>query len=105
MSNRFGSVKYDEIAELHKGVILPRVEGLELQIESLEHGKNKGKALDALELFYMYAGKALRDDQLARDQKVLREAQREAKMQERAAATNSQVVYVGAENSIQPGVK
>lgn len=65
--NKFDYVKYDEQAESQQAFYKEKFIGLDSVIESLESGRAKSLALTALEEAYMWVGKALRDEQIARN--------------------------------------
>lgn len=68
MSNRFSYVKYDHEA-MHKQETLKAVfEKVESMVEEmLGEGRAKALVLTHLEISYMWTGKQLRDDQIARN--------------------------------------
>ena len=68
MSGRFDYVKYDQRAVNQQNHIKTEVEGLELYLDKfLPNSRAKDLALQALEEFYMWCGKAIRDDQVKRN--------------------------------------
>lgn len=67
-AGRFDYVRYDGKAQAHQVAFKRHVELLEAEIEErLVSPKKKELALEHLELVYMCIGKALRDDQVARN--------------------------------------
>ena len=70
MSARFSHIKYDrEASDLSKSYRL-MFDEVEAQIENLPSGRAKALAMTKLEECYMWVGKAIRDDQLAREAEV-----------------------------------
>ncbi len=68
MSNRFDYVKYDAEAQAKQQHFKILCQGLETLIDSdLQNGRNKSLALTKLEEVYMWIGKGIRDDQIARN--------------------------------------
>lgn len=66
--SRFDYVRYDEKASYDQCTFKACAEHLEKVIESeLKPGRAKALALTALEECYMWIGKAIRDDQIARN--------------------------------------
>lgn len=66
-TSRFDYVKYDELSE-HSQRLFKRVyTSLEEMLETLPAGPHKDKAVAKLEESYMWVGKALRDEQIARN--------------------------------------
>ena len=66
--SRFDYVKYDDKATDDQGAFKRVVEVLEIEIDQrLRPGRAKSLALTALEECYMWIGKAIRDDQIARN--------------------------------------
>jgi hypothetical protein len=66
--NRFDYVKYDERAMNIQDAFKRRVIDLEDAIESLlDSPRAKALSLTKLEEFYMWVGKAIRDDQISRN--------------------------------------
>lgn len=70
MSNRFSYVKYDERATNHQGAMKKQFELLEAAVDLMADGRAKSLILTKLEEAYMWVGKAIRDDQIARTGKV-----------------------------------
>lgn len=67
MSNRFDYVKYDQRAinmQNHVKEVCQQLE--EYMQQFIPEGRPKSLALTSLEEFYMWVGKAIRDDQLTR---------------------------------------
>lgn len=68
---RFDYVKYDEQANIHQAAFKDEVTSLEQYIEgNLKDPRYKALALTKLEETYMYIGKAIRNDQIARNNKT-----------------------------------
>jgi hypothetical protein len=66
--SRFDYVKYDESAIADQNLFKRHVETIETDINSLiESHRAKALAITKLEEFYMWIGKAIRDDQIARN--------------------------------------
>ncbi len=65
--SRFDYVRYDEPAQNLQATFKADVEILEANIEKLSNGRYKALALTKLEECYMHIGKAIRDDQIARN--------------------------------------
>lgn len=66
MEGRFDYVKYDETAVNAQAAAKDRMQAIESFIESLPKGRAQALALTKLEEVYMWIGKAIRDDQVAR---------------------------------------
>lgn len=64
---RFDYVKYDEASISNQNLFKGICEDLEANIENLPNGRAKSLALTSLEESYMWIGKAIRDDQIARN--------------------------------------
>jgi len=75
-SRRFDYVKYDEQAAKAQESAKQLCQGLEAYIESLEDGRAKSLALTHLEITYMWIGKALRDECIARNPEIQDEPKR-----------------------------
>lgn len=68
MSNRFDYVKYDDAALLIQDEMKQRVYHFEQAIEAqITSPRAKALSLTKLEECYMWIGKAIRDDQIARN--------------------------------------
>lgn len=66
--SRFDYVKYDEYAEEYQKEAKRQVENLEEFLdETIKSPRAKALALTKLEECYMWIGKAIRDDQIARN--------------------------------------
>ncbi len=65
--SRFDYVKYDEQSVEIQAEIKKKCEELEASIEKLNPGRYKSLALTDIESVYMWAGKAIRDEQIARN--------------------------------------
>lgn len=65
--NRFDYVKYDEKAQKDQELFKQKFMGIEAHVEqTLISPRAKALVLTKLEEAYMFVGKAIRDDQLAR---------------------------------------
>jgi len=67
MNNRFDFVEYDQRAKSLQADFKKTVTDLATQIELLGQNRPTALALTALEECYMWIGKAIRDDQIARN--------------------------------------
>lgn len=67
MTRRFDYVKYDEKAAVAQEQYKKQMMELEDSIEGLKEGRAKSLALTHLEITYMWIGKALRDECIARN--------------------------------------
>ena len=67
MSRRLDYVKYDEQATIQQAQMKESCQILENAIETLKEGRAKSLALTHLEITYMWIGKALRDECIARN--------------------------------------
>lgn len=65
--SRFDYVKYDEEANAQQAELKQKSQELEALIEKLHSPRSKALALTKLEETYMWIGKAIRDDQIARN--------------------------------------
>lgn len=65
--SRFSYVKYDEVAQARQEVAKQLCEQLEDLIDDMPSGRATSLALTKLEECYMWIGKAVRDDQIARN--------------------------------------
>ena len=63
---RFSQVAYDILAQATQQSLKKSFESIEKQIDALPNGRPKALSLTALEEAYMWADKAIRDDQLQR---------------------------------------
>lgn len=70
MSNRFDYVKYDAQAEVKQKLFKALFQNLENCVLELKVTRAQALALTALEVAYMWIGKALRDDQIKRNGKA-----------------------------------
>jgi len=70
MSQRFSYVKYDEQAAKAQGDFKTSFDALEASVNVLADGRAKSLVLTKLEEAYMWVGKSIRDDQIARTGKV-----------------------------------
>ena len=64
---RFDYVKYDQLATDRQGVIKASCQELEQLLYFLDDSRPKALAIAKLEEFYMWVGKAIRDDQIKRN--------------------------------------
>jgi hypothetical protein len=64
---RFDYIKYDKAAQAKQADAKSMCENLEKFILTLPGGRAQSLAITKLEEVYMWIGKAIRDDQLARD--------------------------------------
>lgn len=68
MSKRFSYVKYDSVSEHKQEVFKNKFADIEkFANEALPDSREKSLFLTALEEAYMWTGKAIRDQQIARD--------------------------------------
>ena len=65
--NRFDYVAYDEEAKKAQSQFKAIFAEVEKYIDCLENGRAKSLALTSLEECYMWLGKAIRDEQIARN--------------------------------------
>lgn len=65
--SRFDYVAYDGIAGDQQSVAKAAVTRVESMIDAFPNGRAKSLALTALEESYMWIGKAIRDEQIARN--------------------------------------
>jgi hypothetical protein len=66
--NRFDYVKYDADAAHQQSVFKDMFQALETYVDhALKPGRAKSLVITKLEESYMWIGKAIRDDQIARD--------------------------------------
>ena len=66
MSERFSYVKYDAQAKIQQEALKEIFEKVEVMVSDLKDGRAKSLVLTHLEEAYMWTGKALRDEQIAR---------------------------------------
>lgn len=65
--SRFAYVRYDEIAEAKQAKLKKLFEGIETFImHNVSKGRSRKLVLNALEVAYMWTGKALRDETIER---------------------------------------
>lgn len=67
MSQRFSYVRYDAQAQIQQEALKELFEKLENMVSSLKDGRAKSLVLTHLEEAYMWTGKAIRDEQIARE--------------------------------------
>lgn len=65
--SRFDYVKYDDIASMQQASAKERFESVAAMIGSLGDGRAKALAFTKLEEACMWVGKAIRDEQIARN--------------------------------------
>jgi len=65
--SRFDYVAYDEESQVSQQIFKLLVTDIENELLFLEDGRAKSLALTKLEEFYMWTGKAIRDDQISRN--------------------------------------
>lgn len=65
--SRFDYVKYDDVAVVQQASAKDRFESVAALIGSLSEGRAKALAFTKLEEAYMWVGKAIRDEQIARN--------------------------------------
>ena len=78
MSGRFDYVRYDETAKSDQEYFKEKVENLETMVVEMLDSPRKALALTKLEEFYMWVGKAIRDDQIKRGSDVTHSSERTA---------------------------
>lgn len=66
MSGRFDYVKYDDTATIAQAEFKGQFLKLEAMVSGLKDGRAKSLVLTKIEEAYMWVGKAIRDDQVAR---------------------------------------
>ena len=67
MSQRFSYIKYDESSTKLQENLKSQFEAIEALVTPLPEGRYKSLCLTALEEAYAWTGKAIRDDQIARE--------------------------------------
>jgi hypothetical protein len=67
---RFDYVKYDDMAILQQGIFKDQFLKIEGDIKKLYQGRSASLALTKIEEAYMWIGKQIRDDQIARNEKT-----------------------------------
>lgn len=65
--SRFDYVQYDELAATVQANLKEQFQSIENTLCTLADGRAKALALTKLEEAYMWAGKAIRDEQIARN--------------------------------------
>lgn len=65
--SRFDYVKYDDEAVMHQVVFKSAFEAMETLALTLKPGRAQALVLTKLEEAYMWVGKAIRDEQIARN--------------------------------------
>lgn len=68
--SRFDYVRYDDIAQKQQELFKRWAQEIEGGIDALGNGRAKSLALTKLEECYMWIGKQIRDDQIARSEKT-----------------------------------
>jgi hypothetical protein len=66
MSQRFSYVKYDDESREKQEKLKGAFEEVEKLVDPLPNGREKSLIMTYLEIAYMWTGKAIRDDQIAR---------------------------------------
>ncbi len=69
--SRFDYVAYDEHAGKTQGQFKAAFQHLDTMVETLSQGRAKSLVITKLEEAYMWIGKAIRDDQIARNGSAL----------------------------------
>lgn len=67
MSQRFSYVKYDDASASKQENLKDAFEQVEILAECLAESRAKSLVMTYLEIAYMWTGKAIRDEQLARN--------------------------------------
>lgn len=67
MSQRFSYVKYDEVSAITQQAFKEAFQSLESMATMLPDNRAKSLFLTALEVAYMWVGKSIRDEQIARN--------------------------------------
>lgn len=67
--NRFDYVKYDDVSNEKQAAAKIAAQQLEQLIERIDEPATKHRALEALEVAYMWIGKGIRNDQWYRTQR------------------------------------
>lgn len=65
--NRFGSVRYDDVAGAQHALFMNKFRDIELAVLTLVHSRERAIVLTKLEEAHMWIGKAIREEQLARE--------------------------------------
>ena len=65
--SRYDYVKYDEVAVAQQADLKAKFTEVDALVENLKEGRAKSLAMTKLEEAYMWIGKAIRDEQLARN--------------------------------------
>ncbi len=76
MANRFDYVKYDEHAVTQQQEFKGQFQELEKMTKALITGRAKSLIMTKLEEAYMWVGKAIRDDQVGRNEDTHQEEER-----------------------------
>lgn len=66
MSLRFSYIKYDDQSMAAQQKLKGMFEAVEAEVEKLSEGRAKALVMTHLEIAYMWAGKAIRDEQIKR---------------------------------------
>lgn len=66
-STRFSYVRYDEESKNKQEALKEVFEKIEALVSTLAEGRAKSLVLTYLEIAYMWTGKAIRDEQIARE--------------------------------------
>lgn len=75
---RFSYIKYDEAAMQTQQAFKAEFEKLEARVNGLANGRAKSLVYTHLEEAYMWVGKSIRDDQVAREGKCQEQKERGA---------------------------
>jgi len=75
-NSRFSYVKYDEQAQRQQEDMKAAFEAVEKLVSQLKPGRAQSLVLTYLEIAYMWTGKAIRDEQIARDGSVIHAPER-----------------------------
>lgn len=67
---RFSYIRYDETSAAIQQLLKEKFEEIEAALNVLSDGRAKSLCLTSLEEAYMWTGKAIRDDQIARERAV-----------------------------------
>lgn len=67
MTNRFDYVRYDETAQKQQELFKQKFQDLEATVAHFKPGRALSLVLTKLEEAYMWVGKAIRDEQIARN--------------------------------------
>ena len=68
MTNRFDYVAYDDVAQKTSNTLKDSFVNLHEQVDGLANGREKSLAITKLEEAFMWCGKAIRNDQIYRNE-------------------------------------